>query len=60
MIDSKNMVWITIEDDFSNSFMETRQGKSLWKMFLLLALIFLLLETIIGSPNPKSMKNIME
>ena len=59
VIDSKNMVWITIEDDFSNSFMETRQGKSLWKMFLLLALIFLLLETIIGSPNPKSMKNIM-
>ena len=48
--------WLTIEDDFIDVFSETRQGKSLWKMFLAAALIFLLLETIIGRPEPMKMK----
>ena len=48
--------WLTIEDDFIDVFSETRQGKSLWKMFLASALIFLLLETIIGRPEPMKMK----
>ena len=48
--------WLTIQDKFPTVFAETRQGKSLWKLFLLAAIIFLLAETIIGRPEPVKMK----
>ena len=48
--------WLTIQDKFAAVFLETRQGKSLWKLFLLAAMIFLLAETIIGRPEPVKMK----
>lgn len=48
--------WLTIQDKFAAVFSETRQGKSLWKLFLLAAMIFLLAETIIGRPEPVKMK----
>ena len=48
--------WLTIHDKFAAAFSETRQGKSLWKLFLLAAMIFLLAETIIGRPEPVKMK----
>ena len=48
--------WLTIQDKFAAAFSETRQGKSLWKLFLLAAMIFLLAETIIGRPEPVKMK----
>jgi len=48
--------WLTIQDKFAAVFSETRQGKSLWKLFLLAAMIFLLAETIIGRPEPMKMK----
>ena len=48
--------WLTIQDKFAATFSETRQGKSLWKLFLLAAMIFLLAETIIGRPEPVKMK----
>ena len=35
---------------------EVRQGKSLWKVFLLIACLLLLLETWIGRPIPQNTK----
>jgi hypothetical protein len=48
--------WLTLKDEFSQVFMETRQGKSLWKIFLALAILFLLAESIIGRPIRVNMK----
>ena len=48
--------WLELDNNFTNNFNETRQGKSLWKIFLLLATVFLLLETWIGRPMPKNIK----
>jgi len=49
--------WLMIQDNFSQVFSETRQGKSLWKLFLVIAVGLLLLETILGRPEPKSLKS---
>ena len=48
--------WIDLDNNFSNKFNEIRQGKSLWKVFLLIATVLLLLETWIGRPIPKNIK----
>ena len=48
--------WIDLDNNFSNKFNETRQGKSLWKVFLLIATVLLLLETWVGRPIPKNTK----
>ena len=48
--------WIDLDNNFSNKFNETRQGKSLWKVFLLIATMLLLLETWVGRPIPKNTK----
>lgn len=48
--------WIELDNNFINNFNETRQGKSLWKIFLLIATILLLLETWIGRPISKNIK----
>ena len=47
---------MTFSDDFINVFKEIRHGKALWKIFLLLAIIFFLLETWIGRPSFNSNK----
>ena len=47
---------IDLDNNFSNKFNEIRQGKSLWKVFLLIATVLLLLETWIGRPIPKNIK----
>ena len=49
--------WLTMQDNFVEIFSETRQGKSLWKFFLIAAIFFLLLETMIGRPEPLKMKS---
>ena len=48
--------WINIDSNFDNIFNETGQGKSLWKIFLLIVLILFLLETWIGRPISKNIK----
>ena len=48
--------WIKLDNNFIDNFNEIRQGKSLWKIFLLIATIFLLLETWIGRPVIKNVK----
>ena len=48
--------WVNIDSNFNNVFNEIRQGKSLWKIFLLIALILFLLETWIGRPISKNIK----
>jgi hypothetical protein len=49
--------WLTLQDDFIQTFSETRQGKSLWKIFLAIAVGFLIVETIMGRPEPMNMKS---
>ena len=48
--------WLTMQDRFSEAFSETRQGKSLWKIFLTIAMALLIAETIIGRPEPLKMR----
>ena len=47
---SENIRWLKIEDNFAKIFAETRHGKSLWKFFLVAAIILLLAETVVGRP----------
>ena len=49
--------WLTLQDDFFQTFSETRQGKSLWKIFLALAVGFLIVESIMGRPEPMNMRS---
>ena len=48
--------WIKIDNNFINDFNEIRQGKSLWKVFLLIAIILFLLETWVGRPIYNNIK----
>ena len=48
--------WLNLDSDFKKDFMELRQGKSLWRTFLILACIFLLTETLLGRPMPQQLK----
>ncbi len=57
LLPSDQTKWFTIQDKFSSIFSETRHGKSLWKIFLFLTLLFLLAESIIGRPQLKNMKD---
>ena len=45
-----------MDDDFAKIFSETRHGKSLWKIFLFLALIMFLIETLLGRPDYSKLK----
>ena len=45
-----------IDPEFNTIFSQIRHGKSLWKIFLIAALFFLLIETIVSAPNNKRMK----
>ena len=56
LLSSQRYRWINLDNNFSNNFNETRQGKSLWKVFLLIATLLLLLETWVGRPIPKNTK----
>ena len=56
LLSPKKYRWIDIDNDFSDKFNEVRQGKSLWKVFLLIACLLLLLETWIGRPIPQNTK----
>ncbi|MFL2982945.1 MAG: vWA domain-containing protein [Candidatus Neomarinimicrobiota bacterium] len=57
-INEENIQWLIMEDNFADSFTEVRHGKSLWKFFLIAAIILFLLETIIGRPNSSSISKI--
>ena len=57
MISEVNAQWLDMEADFAALFSEIRQGKALWKTFLLIAVALLLLESILGRPNPSKMKS---
>jgi len=56
ILPSNQTRWLTLKDEFSQVFLEMRQGKSLWKIFLALAILFLLAESIIGRPIKVNMK----
>ena len=47
---------MAVQDDFAKAFLEARQGKSLWKIFLLATVVLLLAETLIGRPVSVKMK----
>ncbi len=48
--------WVNLEGDIASAFSEIRNGKALWKTFLLLGIILLMIESLIGRPNPSKMK----
>ena len=48
--------WIKVDNNFFNVFSEVRHGKSLWKIFLILTLAFILLETWVGRPSGNNTK----
>ena len=54
ILSSDKYKWIDLDNDFLSNFSNTRQGKSLWKLFLLLASILILIETWVGRPMPKN------
>ena len=56
IISSKQLEFIKLDKNLNTSFSEKRNGKSLWKIFLYLSILFFLLESIIGLPNEKAMK----
>lgn len=56
-ISADKIQWMDLESDFDSIFLEIRQGKSLWKTFLLVAIVILLLESILGRPSPTKMKS---
>ena len=51
-----NLRWINLDENFNEVFSETRHGKSLWNIFLIVAIIFLLAETILSASNAKKLK----
>jgi len=53
----ENMRWIKSQSDITKTFSETRNGKSLWKFFLIASIIFLIAETIIGRPGSSLINN---
>ncbi len=55
-LSTKDYRWIDLDNNFSDKFNEIRQGKSLWKVFLLIVILLLLLETWLGRPIPKNTK----
>ena len=56
LLSSQKYKWIDLDNNFTDKFNETRQGKSLWKIFLLIATILLFIETWVGRPIPKNIK----
>ena len=48
--------WVNLEGDIASAFSEIRNGKALWNTFLLLGIILLMIESLIGRPNPSKMK----
>ena len=56
LLDDQEYKLITASHDFINIFKEIRNGKALWKIFLIMAIIFFLLETWIGRPSLNSSK----
>ena len=57
ILSSNQTKWLTMKGNFAQVFSETRHGKSLWKIFLTLAIMLLLAETIIGRPELFKMKS---
>jgi len=57
LIPSNNIRWIPMDKkEFSKFFFEVRHGKALWKIFLIITIILIFLESLVGRPNNKNMK----
>ena len=46
------------EKNMTEKLQEIRYGKSLWRTFLIAAIILMFLESIIGRVKPENMKNL--
>ena len=49
--------WINTDDDIINILKSNRHGRSLWRIFLIIAFILFLIESIISRPKLGSIKN---
>ena len=48
--------WINVSDDLASVLRDTRFGSSLWRTFLLIAIIMLIIETVLGRIKPSAVK----
>lgn len=55
-IPTNQIEFINLDKNISNSFSEIRNGKNLWKTFLIIAIFIFLLESIVGLPNENALK----
>ena len=56
LISKENIRWLPLNFDLKNNLLELRNGKSLWRFILIIIIVLVILETIIGRPDPKRMK----
>ena len=55
-IPKENVHWFQMNLDFKKDLSELRNGKSLWRLFLIIVIVLVVFETIIGKPDPKRIK----
>lgn len=48
--------WINVSDDLASVLRDTRFGSSLWRTFLLIAIIMLIIESVLGRIKPGAVK----
>jgi len=52
----ENLLYIEPDDNLSDILQSIIYGKELWRSFLIVAVILMLVETIIGRPNINALK----
>ena len=58
VLPKKRTIWMEPEKNMTEKLQEIRYGKSLWRTFLIAAIILMFLESIIGRVKPENMKNL--
>ena len=56
IISKKQSRWMKMDENLTTSFSEIRHGKALWKIFLCIVIILLIVETLVGFPQKKNLK----
>lgn len=56
IISKKQSRWMKMDENLTTSFSEIRHGKALWKIFLCIVIILLIIETLVGFPQKKNLK----
>jgi hypothetical protein len=57
VIGKNKTVWINPESDVKEAITTRRHGRTLWRLFLILAIIIFMVESFLSRPRPDAMKN---